>query len=455
MNIIIVGCGKVGEKLTALLSSEGHNVTIIDSNANLVENIVNEYDVQGLCDNGASAEVLGEAGCSQCHMFIAVTGSDELNIMCCLFAKKLGAKYTIARVRRPEYFTQSAFMRDQLGIGLIINPDFEAADEIARIIEFPAATKIETFSKGRIELAEIIVSKESSLVGVMLCDLRKTFNTPMLICAVQRGEEVIIPSGNFVIEAGDKIHFTASKLALPKVFKTLGMDNKKIRSVLIIGGSRTSYYLARHLLKSGLKVKIIENNATRAAKLEAELEGATIICGDGTDSELLKEEGIRGYDATVALTDIDEENIIFSAFAARNGVDKTVCKINRQVLIEMLPSFLEECSVISPNSVVADIILRYVRSINNAEGNDINKLYRIIEEKAEALEFIANKNCKLLNLCLKDCTLKPNVIVACICRRGKVIIPDGFTAVEEGDSVIVITAGQTITNLNDILDSKE
>ncbi len=451
MKVIIVGCGKVGENLTQLLSREGHDVTVVDSDANLVENIVNEYDVQGVCDNGVSADVLSEAGCGQCDMFIAVTGSDELNIMCCLFAKKIGAKYTIARVRAPEYFSQIPFMRDQLGIGHIINPDFEAADEIARIIEFPAATKIETFSKGRIELAEIAVFKGSSLVGVKLRDLRKTFNTPMLVCAVQRGEEVIIPSGNFEIAAGDKIHFTASKLALPKVFKTLGMDNKKIRSVLIIGGSRTSFYLARHLLKSGIKVKIIENNAARAAELEVALKDATIICGDGTDSNLLSEEGLKGYDATVALTDIDEENIIFSAFAAKNGVDKTVCKINRQVFVQMLPSFLEECSVISPNSVVASIILRNVRSINNAEGNDINKLYRIIEEKAEALEFIANKKCKFLDVCFKDCNLKPNVIIACICRKGKVIIPDGFTAVEEGDSVIVITAGQTITSLNDIL----
>ncbi len=455
MNIIIVGCGKTGETLTQLLSGEGHNVTVVDTAPNLVENIVNEYDVQGLRDNGASADVLGQAGCSQCDMFIAVTGSDELNIMCCIFAKKIGAKYTIARVRNPEYFSQIPFMRDKLGIGLVINPDFEAADEIARIIEFPAATKIETFSKGRIELAEIIVSKESSLVGVSLSDLRKTFNTPMLVCAVQRGEEVIIPTGNFEIAAGDKIHFTASKLALPEVFKTLGMDNKKIRSVLIIGGSRTSFYLARHLLNTGIKVKIIESNATRAAELEATLKGVTVICGDGTDSDLLGEEGLKRYDATVALTDIDEENIIFSVFAARNGVDKKVCKVNRHEFIAMLPSFLDDCSVISPNSVISSIILRYVRSINNAEGNDINKLYRIIEEKAEALEFIAQRNCRFLGVALKDCKLKPNVIVACICRKGKVIIPDGLTAVEEGDSVIVITAGQTITTLNDILEAKE
>ena len=452
MNVIIVGSGKVGTMLTALLSEEGHSVTVIDTAAKLVENIVNDYDVMGVNGNGATASVLNEAGVSQCDIFIAVTGSDELNIMSCIIASKIGAKHTVARVRSTEYSTQIPFMRDSLGIGLVINPDFEAADEIARIIEFPAATKIETFSKGRIELAQISVSKESSLVGVRLSELRKTFNTAMLVCAVQRGEEVIIPSGNFVIEAGDKIHFTASKLDLPKVFKTLRMSQKKIRSVLIIGGSRTAYYLARHLLKAGIKVKIIENNDDRAKRLEAGLKGATIINGDGTDSETLIEEGLEGYDATVALTDIDEENIIFSVFAAKNGVAKTVCKVNREVFVSMMPSVLEGCSIITPKSITSSIILRFIRSIENAEGSNIQKLYRIIEGKAEALEFHAAENCKLIDVCLKDCKLKQNIIIACISRRGEVIIPDGSTAIKEGDSVIVITAAQPITDLNDILE---
>ncbi len=451
MNIIIVGGGKVGIMLTQLLSEEGHSVTVIDTAAKLVENIVNDYDVMGIGGNGASASVLSEAGVSQCDIFVAVTGSDELNIMSCVIASKIGAKHTVARVRNTEYSLQSSFIRDSLGIGLVINPDFEAADEISRIIEFPAATKIETFSKGRIELAEITVSKESCLNGVMLSDLRKTFNTPMLVCAVQRGEDVIIPSGNFVIEAGDKIHFTASKLDLPKVFKALGLSKKKIRSVLIIGGSRTSFYLARHLLKAGIKVKIIENNEPRAKALEESLKGATIICGDGTDSETLIDEGLEGYDATVALTDIDEENIIFSVFAAKNGVGKTVCKVNREVFVSMMPSVLENCSIVTPKSITSSIILRFVRSIVNADGSNIQKLYRIVEGKAEALEFHAAENCKLIGVCLKDCDLKPNIIIACISREGEVIIPDGSTAIKKDDSVIVITDGQPITDLNDIL----
>ena len=455
MNVIVVGLGKVGILLTGLLSDEGHSVTVIDTQSKLVESVVNDYDVMGVSGNGATAETLNEAGVSQCDVFIAVTESDELNIMCCVIASKLGAKHTVARVRNTEYSMQIPFMRDSLGLGLVINPDFEAADEIARIIEFPAATKIETFSKGRIELAEIIVTKESSLVGVRLCDLRKTFNTAMLVCAVQRGDEVIIPSGSFVIEEGDKIHFTASKLDLPKVFKTIGMSKKKIRSVLIIGGSRTAYYLARHLLKSGIDVKIIENDDERARLLEEGLKGATIINGDGTDSEVLIEEGLEGYDATIALTEIDEENIIFSVFADKNGVGKTVCKVNREVFVSMMPSVLEGCSVITPKSITSSIILRFVRSIANADGSNIEKLYRIIEGKAEALEFHAAENCKLIDLCLKDCKLKPNIIIACISRKGKVIIPDGLTSIQKGDSVIVITAGQAITSLNDILQTND
>ena len=230
------------------------------------------------------------------------------------------------------------------------------------------------------------------------------------------------------------------------------MSKKKIRSVLIIGGSRTSYYLAQHLLKTGVDVKIIENNIDRARKLEEGLKGATIIYGDGTDSETLIEEGLEGYDATVALTDIDEENIIFSVFAAKNGVAKTVCKVNREVFVSMMPSVLEGCSIVTPKSITAGIILRFVRSINNADGSNIQKLYRIIEGKAEALEFHAAENCKLIDRCLKDCKLKPNIIIACISRKGEVIIPDGSTAIKEGDSVIVITAAQPITDLNDILE---
>lgn len=451
MKIVIAGGGKVGVILTELLSNEGHDVTVIDTAAKTVEAITNNYDVIGFCGNGASFAVQSEAGVAKSDIFIAVTGSDELNIMSCMVARSMGAAHTVARVRSPEYSEQMSFMRDKLGLGLIINPDFESADEISRIIEFPAATKIETFSKGRIELAEITVLPDSILDGLMLCDLPKNLKIPVLVCAVQRGDEVIIPGGSFVIRAGDRIHFTASKLNLPRVFKTLHMNKKKIRSVMLVGGSRTSYYLARHLLKAGIRVTLIESDPAHAAKLNALLDGASIVCGDGTDSDLLLEEGLSEYDATVALTDIDEENIILSLFAAKHGVAKTVCKINRTALIDMVPRLLQECSVVSPKSVMAGVILRYVRSIANADGSHINILYRILDGQAEAMEFTAAENCRLIGTPLKDCAIRPNIIVACISRGGAVIIPDGSTVVQPGDDVIVITTGRQVFDLNDIL----
>lgn len=452
MNIIIVGGGKVGTKLTELLAGEGHDITVIDTAPKLIENIVNNQDVIGYCGNGASFPVQSEAGVEKCDVFISVTGSDELNIMSCLVAEKLGAKHSVARVRNPEYSLQMDFLRDKLGIDLVVNPDFESANEISRAIEFPSATKVETFAKGRIDLAEITVEEGSVLDGLHLYDLKKTVSVPMLICAVQRGEDVVIPSGNFVIKAGDILHFTTSKYSISKVFKALDIQKKKIKSVLIIGGSRTSFYLARHLLKVGIKVCIVEHDSERAAELETALDGATVICADGTDTEFLDEYRLENVDATVALTDMDEENMIFSMYAARRSVNKTICKVTRPALVNMLPSVTKNCSVIYPQEITSSLILRYIRAVNNSESSSsVQTLYRILDGKAEAAEFIASKSSVLIGITLKDLKLKPDVIIACVSRRGSVIIPDGSTVIEPGDSVIVITAGQGVSDLNEIV----
>ena len=372
--------------------------------------------------------------------------------MSCLVAEKLGAKHSVARVRNPEYSLQMDFLRDKLGIDLVVNPDFESANEISRMIEYPAASKVETFAKGRVELAEITVAEGSALDGLHLYDLKKNISAPMLICAVQRGEEVIIPSGNFVINAGDIIHFSTSKYSISKVFKELGFEKKKIKSVLIIGGSRTSYYLAKHLAKVGIKVCLVENDAARAAELEANLSGVTVICGDGTDTEFLEEYHLEHVDATVALTDIDEENMIFSMYAARRSVNKTICKVTRPALVNMLPPVTKNCSVIYPQEITSSLILRYIRAVNNSESSSsVQTLYRILDGKAEAAEFIASKSSALIGITLKDLKLKPDVIIACVSRRGSVIIPDGSTVIEPGDSVIVITAGQGVSDLNEIV----
>ena len=451
MKIVIVGAGKVGTNLVKLLADEDHSVTVIELESKLTESLVEDHDVIGYCGNGAAFSVQEEAGVDRCDLFIAVTGSDELNIMSCMVASKIGAKKTVARVRNTDYSDQLLFMQNKLGIDLLINPEFESAADIARTIEFPAATKIETFAKGRIDLAEITVPEGSPLDGIMLRDIRKTLSAAMLICAVQRGEEVIIPAGNFVVKAGDKIHFTASRRELPRIFKTIRMDKKKIRSVLIIGGSRTAYYLAKYLLRSGIKVKIIEANRDRAAELEAGLNDCSVIWGDGTDPDLLREERLEDFDAAIALTQIDEENIIFCMHAAKQGVEKTACKVNRDPLAKMVEDLLPDCSVVCPKQGTADIILRYIRAVTDTSGSIIT-LYKILGGGAEAAEFLATEDCPLIGKTLKEISLKKNILIACVSRGRQVIIPDGNTEILAGDSVIVITAGHRVDSLSDILE---
>lgn len=452
MKIVIVGAGKVGSTLTALLSKEGHDLTLIDTVPRLVEDMVNSYDVNGYCGNGASYPVQSEAGVEKCDVFIAVTGSDELNIMSCIFAEKIGAKHSVARVRNPEYSGQFGFLRDELGIDLIVNPDFESATEISRIIEIPAATKVETFAKGRVDLAEITVEEGSPLDGLALYDLKKTVRAPMLICAVNRDGEVIIPTGNFVIKAGDKVHFTTSRTSISKVFKELGMQKKKIKNVLVIGGSRTSYYLTRHLSQVGIKVCLVESDPERAAELETAFSDVTVLCADGTDTEFLDEYRLENVDATVALTDIDEENMIFSMYAAEKKVNKTVCKVTRSALLHMLPAVTKNCSVIYPQEIISSIILRFIRALKNSESQAaVQTLYRLIDGKAEAAEFIVTAASAFDGASLRDLRLKPNVLIACVSRRGSVIIPDGNTTLLAGDRVVVITAGEGLGELDEIL----
>ena len=451
MKIIINGAGKVGINLIKLLSSENHDITVIDTDRHTVESVVNDFDVIGFCGNGASFPVQEEAGVSSCDLFIAVTGSDELNIMSCMVASKIGKAKTVARVRNTDYSGQLLFMQNKLGIDLLINPEFETAADIARTIEFPAATKIETFAKGRIDLAEISVHSDSPLVGVALKDLKKTVSASLLICAVQRNDEVFVPTGGFVVEAGDKLHFTAPRKELPKIFKALALSTKKIKSVLIIGGSRTAYYLAQHLIKSGLTVKLIEQNKERAVLFESTLSGCNVVWGDGTDPELLREEGLANFDAAVALTQIDEENLLLCMHAEKQGVGKTACKINRDPLAKMVEELLPDCSVVCPKQGTADIILRYIRAVDNADGN-IRTLYKILSDKAEAAEFIAAEDSPLCGVPLRELRLKKDYIIACVSRGKTVIIPDGNTEIQAGDSVIVISANRSVQTLGGILE---
>ena len=449
MKIIIVGDGKVGMTLTEYLSQEGHDLTVIDNNPKVIESVINAYDVMAISGNGANYDTLIEAGAARADLLIAAASSDEVNILSCLMARKIGTKNTIARVRNPEYARQLAFIREELGLNMLVNPEFEAAREISRILRFPAAIKLDCFSKGRVELAEIRLPENGQLAGRRLSELYKICKEKILICAVQREERVIIPDGNFVLAAGDRIHITGSHAALAAFFKDIGIFKQKSKHVMIIGGGKISYYLAQHMADAGIDIKIIEQEESRCLKLSEALPKATVICGDGTDSATLLEEGLSSSDACVVLTGIDEENIIVSLYAQLQGVDKVITKIDRTSFVDMAESVGID-SFISPKEITATRIVRYVRSMQLSGDSDIKTLYKIVNNQAEALEFSITHESFYTNVPIKEIKTKRGVLFASIIRRGHVIIPGGDDCLEIGDSVIVVAANEHIKKLDDI-----
>lgn len=450
MNIIIIGGGKVGRRLVEDFAKEGHSVILIDIRDEIIERIQNDYDVMGISGSGTDIEVLDEAGIKYCDLAVCVTDKDEINALCAIVAKKRGAKTCVARIRNRQYFRQLGFMRDELGINLIINPEFYAADEISRILRFPAAIKTETFAKGRIELAELNLPE--SLEDKPILEIYKKYKVKLLICAVARGNEVIIPNGNFILKHGDRIHITGSHAYIAKFLKLAGIDNLKLKTVMIIGGGRISNYLATQLIESGMKVKIIENDYERCMELSEYIPNAEIICGDGTDQYLLDEEGIDTVDAFVSLTGIDEENIVISMYARMKKVDKVVTKVNRISFAQMLDTTGID-SIVTPKDITANIIVGYARAMNEADSDpEVVSLYRIINNKAEAVEFKVTKNSGVTNTPLKDLRLKKNILVAAIVKKnnGGSGVPDGNSMIEVGDSVVIVTT-ENLKRLTDIL----
>ncbi|MBC8535237.1 Trk system potassium transporter TrkA [Feifania hominis] len=450
MKIVIVGDGKVGYTLTEQLAKEGHDIVVIDSSQQALQNSMNSLDVIGIRGNGAALEVQMEAGVNRADLLIAVTSSDELNLLCCIVAKKIGARHTIARVRNPEYTKQLVLMKEEFGMSMFINPEFLAALEISRILRFPSASKIDSFAKGRVDLVEIKINENSPLDGYPLHTLYEKYKVKVLVCAVQRGERVFIPDGNFVLRSGDRISITASPAEIESFFRAIGIVSHKVRSVLIVGGGRITYYLARQLLELGMKVKIIEIDRARCDKLCEMLPDADIIHGDGTSEELLLEEGVENTDAFVALTDMDEENIILSMYAASKSQGKIVAKINRISFLEIIENSGIE-SVISPKYLTANQIIRYVRALRNSLGSKVETLYRIVNNKAEALEFKVGERARVIGKTLTQLELKENLLIACIVRKGRIIIPRGSDQIEHGDSVIVVTTNSSLRDLDDIL----
>lgn len=450
MKIVIVGDGKVGYTLTEQLAREGHDIVVIDSSQQALQNSMNALDVIGIRGNGAALEVQMEAGVNRADLLIAVTSSDELNLLCCIVAKKIGARHTIARVRNPEYTKQLVLMKEEFGMSMFINPEFLAALEISRILRFPSASKIDSFAKGRVDLVEIKINENSPLDGYPLHTLYEKYKVKVLVCAVQRGERVFIPDGNFVLRSGDRISITASPAEIESFFRSIGIVSHKVRSVMIVGGGRITYYLARQLLELGIKVKIIEIDRERCDKLCEMLPDADIIHGDGTSEELLLEEGIENTDAFVALTDMDEENIILSMYAASKSEGKIVAKINRISFLEIIENSGIE-SVISPKYLTANQIIRYVRALRNSLGSKVETLYRIVNNKAEALEFKVGERARVIGKTLTQLELKENLLIACIVRKGRIIIPRGSDQIEHDDSVIVVTTNSSLRDLDDIL----
>lgn len=451
MNIIIVGCGKVGKILAEQLCIEKHNVTVIDTKADIVERVTNQFDVMGLVANGATYSVLKEAGVSDADLFIAVTDSDEVNLLCCLIARKAaGHCKTIARVRNPQYRDEVNYIKEELGLSVILNPDYDAALEMWRILRFPSANKIDTFAKGKVELLKFEVNEGSVLENKTLIDVSNITKAQVLISAVQRDKEVIIPNGRFVLKAGDKINFLAKPSEAKDFFKRINVETHQVKSVMIVGGGRTAYYLANMLISSGISVKIIENDEKRCEELSEKLPKASIICADGSSQDVLREEGIESTEGFVALTGIDESNIFLSLFAKKYSKTKVLTKVNRMERNDIMETFELE-SIITPKNISSDMVVSYARARQNSIGSNVETLYKLLDGKVEALEFKVSKDSPITGKPLSQLKLKDNLLIGCISRANEIIIANGQSVLKPNDRVIVITTTSGFEDIKDIL----
>ena len=451
MKIVIVGAGKIGEILCRDLSTEGNDITLIEQDAKILDRVLSVSDIMGIVGNGANREVLADAGVHSADIFIAVTTNDEINLISSVMAKKMGAKYTIARVRNPEYSEQMQFMKESLGIDIMLNPEAEAADFIRKNLEYPNALNVDSFAKNKVNLVEILVEENSYLDGLKLVDFKRNHFRNLLVCIVQRGPEVYVPTGNFVLKADDRIYVTGAHSDLGEFYKSLGHSGERIKSVFIVGGGRITHYLADILLKKKMKLKIVELKEERAKELSETFENAEIINGNGIDLDLLEEENFSSYDACVSLTGIDEENIIISMFADKIGIKKTITKINSTSLLNVL-DFVGLQSILTPKKIIADYIVKIVRSFAGAQGeNNIQNLYRLADNRVEAIEFSVGEYSRVAGIPLKDLHIKENVLIPYIIREGKLIMPGGLDVIKPCDTVIIITTQQYLDDIDQII----
>ena len=438
MNIIIAGCGKVGRALAEQLSREKHDITVIDRKPEAIQQITNIADVRGVVGNGASFEIQMDAGIDTADLMIAVTDADEVNLLCCLIAKKAGGCQTIARVRNPVYHHEIHHIKDELGLSMVINPEWAAAMEMARLLRFPSAIDIDTFANGRIELLRFQLEEQNPLCNNKIKDLHMLSRCEVLICIVERGKEVLIPSGEVELKAGDMISVVASPVNASRFFKTIGIETNQVKNTMIIGGGKISFYLAKRLLEMGIQVKIIEKDRDACERLCEILPKAMIINGDGTDRELLAEEGLAKAEGFAAVTNMDEEKVMLALYAKRMSKAKKITKVNRNTFDTIIGS-LNIGSLIYPKHITSETILQYVRAMQNSIGSNVETLYRLVDGNAEALEFVIKGKSEVTDIPLQELQLKPHILVCAINRKGKIIIPKGQDCIQEGDSVVIIT----------------
>ena len=450
MKIIIVGCGKVGKTLAEELNKEDNEVTVIDRRYAEVESLSNKFDVMGVVGNGASYKTQMEAGIEKADILIAVTGSDELNLVCCLIAKRAGNCQTIARVRNPEYSEEIGFVKGALGLAMTINPEFAAAQEIARVLRFPSAIKIDTFAKGRVEMLKFRVPGESRLNGMLVMNIAPKLGADVLVCAVERDGEIFIPKGDFRLQEKDVVSIIAGPKKASDFFKKIGIETHQVKDTMIVGGGDTGYYLAKLLQPMGIGIKLIEQNEERCNLLSELLPKAQIIHADGSEQIVLIEEGVGQAEAFVALTNIDEENVMLSLFARSQTSGKIATKINRMDFDRVIKE-LDLDTTVYPKKITALYILQFVRAMKNSIGCNVETMYRILDDKAEALEFVVKDSSELPGIPLEKLKIKENTLVACIIRGRQIIIPRGKDEMRVGDSVVVVTTTLGLKDIRDVI----
>lgn len=454
MKIVLIGGGKVGYAIVRQLTREGHDIIVVDSDRRVVEEINNSLDVMAICGKGADLDVLKAADAGNADLLIACTAQDELNILCCIFARKLGCGNTIARVRTPAYAEQMYYLKDELGLSMTINPELNAAREIFSLLEIPGVLRRDSFPKSRVEIVEIEVKPDSILDGMKLYEFPKRTHCKALVCAAKRDGKVIIPDGGFTINTGDKLSICATVTEIAKILRVTGLNLKRAKNVMVIGGSKIADYLIYLLLKSGANVKLLESVPERAAVFAQKYPEADVICADGSDEAVLKGEHADQMDAVIALTNADEENLILSMYLSYIGVPQVITKINKSEYGALMAD-KGVSRLVSPKKLCADAIVGYVRAMQNTGDSSVLTLHHLVDGRVDALEFDVTASCRHLGTMLKDIKFKPNILIACVNRMGKAIVPGGFDSFEEGDTVIVINSTErVILDLNDIFVSE-